>query len=323
MNTRQMVKRYCLEHDMLPYPNGITVARISHVDYREYNDNTGQKQIGYDLFLQGFRVPLRLNNTRIKILELLYGEETDHWPGQLVGLQVGVVVAYGTAKPSITIAPQRPLENATPVDEGGNPLGESGPRATLRPRPESPFNGAARGAEMHGASAFMPCMPSVATMRSPAPATSAMQEQLNAVHIGIDKALVVLDEMQQRGVTINRAREHVARCGAGSLVSGVPIDQWPESVLPHLKVLLRYLPRSRAPWAPTQVAVERAKLERTAVPDTSCPPTTPAAPTDPASRQPPGLAGAAASTALAPGRDAGVGIDPDPSGGMTDDDIPF
>ena len=119
MDADRLKKAYRLEYYHLPNPQGINVVQIQGIDSEE----AGQPPNTYwrhNLMLVGYRVPLRLNNTRIDVLSMMFGRETEGWIGKKIGLMVNAVSHYGKTEMNINIVvtPPPPDTPITPLPQG-------------------------------------------------------------------------------------------------------------------------------------------------------------------------------------------------------------
>lgn len=82
----------------LPNPNGMNVAQIKGVDQEEYTskeNGISVRKVRGLLWLEGFRLPLRLYNWRLDILIAILGGETNDWIGRKIGLYVAPKESFG------------------------------------------------------------------------------------------------------------------------------------------------------------------------------------------------------------------------------------
>lgn len=112
----QFVKRYALEPDDLPIAHGANIVVIESIDSEEYIDpTTRMPTTRHRLILAGWEHPLRLNNTRIKVLQQMFGPRVEDAIGKKIVLTVAATQSYGEVKPCINIHPFAPDQNAAPV----------------------------------------------------------------------------------------------------------------------------------------------------------------------------------------------------------------
>ena len=117
MHIDLLKKRYNLDHVDLPHQNGApNVVQMHSIDTENYMGQENGRptpMVRHKLWLYGCKLPLSLNNTRLDIIGLIYGPDTDGWAGQKLALQSGAVSAYGKTKMGILIIPQAPAQDAT------------------------------------------------------------------------------------------------------------------------------------------------------------------------------------------------------------------
>jgi len=111
------VKTYCLEPEHLPNPHGPNVVVIEGLDSEEYTGTENKPQVRHRLWLAGWDVPLRLNNTRVKVLQNILGPRTEDAIGRKIVLTIVAANNYGEYKAAINIHPFAPQPDApvTPV----------------------------------------------------------------------------------------------------------------------------------------------------------------------------------------------------------------
>lgn len=112
----QFVKKYALEAEDLPSPHGPNVMVIDSIDTEEYqNPQSRENRTRHLLYFVGWNVPLRLNNTRIKVIESMFGPNTEDAIGKRVVLVVAAENQYGQVKTTIHIHPFVCDQTATPA----------------------------------------------------------------------------------------------------------------------------------------------------------------------------------------------------------------
>lgn len=110
------IKKYCIEPEDLPAPHGPNVVVIETMDTEEAKDfQTQQPYERHLLYLVGWRLPLRLNNTRIQIIQNLFGPRVEDCLGKKIALMVGMENSFGKPKPVINIHPFLASVDAEPV----------------------------------------------------------------------------------------------------------------------------------------------------------------------------------------------------------------
>lgn len=139
MNVKELKTKYCLEAEDLPNKNGINVLSIVDLERSTFTANEGGRQVPKtrtNLWFRELQLPLRLNNTRLDILEKLLGSETDHWKGRKIGLFIAAVSEYGKTKLTILIDLQ--------VHDAPGPQIGSGPvtQGQIVAKPDAPIGDA-------------------------------------------------------------------------------------------------------------------------------------------------------------------------------------
>lgn len=109
-------QKYVIEPDDLPNPHGPNVVVIESIDSEEYTDiKSKEVRTRHNLYLAGWDKPLRLNNTRVDIIKMLFGPSTEQAIGGKIALLVGMSNAYGETRPVITIHAYAPHQDAEPA----------------------------------------------------------------------------------------------------------------------------------------------------------------------------------------------------------------
>lgn len=161
MNVRELRRHKWLHYTELPYADRVSVMVIHGLEtvYEPITDDRGF-QIGEEpvhlMHFVGYPKAMKLNNTRLDVLDSLFGPETDEWVGRKVGLIPAAVTYYGKTQIDITVwaQPVDQYEPTPPVSRRfaqavasskANPPGAMG-RAGNRTLP-APVAGPAIGAE--------------------------------------------------------------------------------------------------------------------------------------------------------------------------------
>lgn len=110
-----MKKKYEITVDDLPSQVGPNVVVIEGFDAEEGVDQDGQPFTRHQVWFAGWSLPLRLNNTRIEMLEQILGKNTEDCIGRKIALVATSTSAYGKTKITIGIHPYAVSEAARPV----------------------------------------------------------------------------------------------------------------------------------------------------------------------------------------------------------------
>lgn len=196
----QFKAKYELEVQDLPNPALPNVFVVERLDSEEAQNSDGEKYTRHNLFFAGIEYPLRLNNTRIDIIQNLHGEHTENAVGKKLALIAGANTSFGKSKIGINIHP-------FPVPEGTPPVAIPASIAA-----KNPFR---RQTAQHYGVQFL--AENAALPPSPAAATTAVNE--NAV-LGPERAAAIMVNLRARGKTWDDLCKHLAMHGLGQFVQG-------------------------------------------------------------------------------------------------------
>lgn len=204
------IKKNCIEPEDLPNPHGPNIVVIETMDTEEAKDfKTQQPYERHLLFLAGWRLPFRLNNTRIKIIRELFGDRVEDCLGKKIVLMVGMDNSFGEARPVINIHPFVPNQAAEP-----NPV-PSRLSVTEKRRLEA--------ASMYGVAITPPSFRIPG--HSPSPSSPAVRSGNPAAKLGEENAAKLLITLRERGKDWDWMVAHLKRDGMGAMVDGkLPAD---------------------------------------------------------------------------------------------------
>jgi hypothetical protein len=205
MDARQLKTAYAIEAPDLPNPQG-TIVQITGIDteYSQQLENgIAKDRITHQLKLHGWRLPLRLNNTKVDTLIAIFGSETDQWIGRKVVLCAMPVTAFGQTKLGITIMPLLQDAPITPAPQhmmprlNGSPMGGQGFRLPQQGGawPQQPQTGMQAAQSIAAGVSAAYALPGTPT--APAAPQSPPADQL--APLGIPRAAKLLTELYKRG----------------------------------------------------------------------------------------------------------------------------
>ena len=181
MDARLLKKAYAIDPLDLPNPQG-TVVQIVGVDteYAVFVENgVSVERAQHILRLHGWRLPLRLNNTKVDSLVAILGPETDLWIGRKVVLTAVPITTYGQTKLGVAIVPLQGDQPVTNVPE----------HMLAAPRAGQGRPGLAGGVRGHAGS--LPASPLQQLAQPPAPAR-------NTTPLGEERAVQLLVQLRVR-----------------------------------------------------------------------------------------------------------------------------
>lgn len=224
MDANSLLKKYCLDETHMPNPQGMNVVQISRIDSEEYTKKEGRQQIRevrHLLYLQGFDLPLRLYNMRLKILIALLGPETDLWIGKKIGLFVSAQMNYGEVETTLMIHVQ--------------PIDQSIPAVSQRRFSQLPA----------GASNWPPNQAPLAAAHASAQQASTSPAR-DVAAIGIEAAAEVCCQLAERGKTWDDLRIYLNANGLGELIAGKLPPDCPKAIRNGVETYLRSMPKCAA-----------------------------------------------------------------------------
>ncbi len=273
------VKTYCLEPEHLPNPHGSNIVVIEGLDSEEYNGADGKPQVRHRLWLAGWDVPLRLNNTRIKVLQTILGPRTEDAIGRKIVLTVVAQNNYGEFKAAINIHPFAPQPDSpvTPVPARlatRSPLRLASAATygvTVAPAAFTlPPGSAQPGNTMPGPA---PGLPTPHAM--PAAGGGGGAVRPSGQKLGNEFAAKLIVELRKRNWTWDRLVAHFRQHGMAALVAA--------ELPPDCDAALRTPAWAILKTQPMTVAVDEAATIQQLIASWTPPPTpTPPAPTAPA-----------------------------------------
>lgn len=199
------IRKTCIEPDDLPIPHGPNIVVIETMNTEEAKDFATQKPYErHVLFLVGWLLPLRLNNTRINVLQQLFGPRVEDCFGKKIALMISADNSYGKVKASINIHPFVPNQAAEPVPVPHR-LG-----VTDRRRLEA--------AAMHGVQIDRPSF-RVPKEMMPA-STPAVHSGNPSAKLGDVNAAKLMLALRERGKDWSWLVAHLKRDGMGAMVDG-------------------------------------------------------------------------------------------------------
>lgn len=227
-NINKLMTRYSLEIDDLPDPQGVNIVKVHRFDSEEYSATENGRPINkirHLVYFEGFKLPLRMNNTRLKVLASILGsEQTEDWYSRKIGLQVGVVSSYGEVKQTVVIYPMAVDQNAPAVFQRGVHRVQAAPTHNALPQITPP------GSIAQSAGA-LPAGPGGQNVSPTA-----------AGPIGKDSAAKMLWALKSRGKTWQDLLDHLKRSGADQGCQGVMPYEVPGHVIPWYQQYCRGFP---------------------------------------------------------------------------------
>lgn len=221
-----------LDIEHLPNPEGVTIVRITGLDSEDVTVMESGRRVNktqHMVHLEGWSKPLKLNNMRIQTLIKLFGEDTNNWVGQVIGLTVEDVEEFGEMVARIVI-------NRRPVGE-----------VPLTPVPE--LYAAKR-------SGFrLPSMTTPANPFQPAEPKTPSATPADGAVVGFDNAAAIVVNLHARGKTWDDLVVHARKLAMGHLVDGKRPDLAPSAILTLARTYIGGFPRT------TNVDVEKLTRE--------------------------------------------------------------
>jgi len=226
----------------------VTVVTIRQLDYFTITNDGGQPEIVYTLFLEEFKLPMKLKMTDAKALGAQLSEDTDNWPGAVIGIQPRMLKIGNDPEEKWTIDIYPKLNPGMLPSIPRN----SDPQIQWTQSPGMP------PLTVHGA---------LPAARGAAPGQLPTMGQVSAV-IG-DKGVVVANEFAKRKEGLGTFYEWlISGSGAPAAISasieGVPLSEWPSETLPWIKKYLGMKPVSGGQLLPS----EAAKMANEIIPGT-------------------------------------------------------
>ena len=268
---------YMIEPHMLPDPSQPTIAIIEDVKTEQAIDQeTGEKYDRTLLFLVGWQVPLRLNNTLIDTIQVLFGSSPAACIGGRISLKPEMRTAYGKSKLAvgIDVVPVDQNAMATPVparfyvqDKERMMLAEDSGVQRIRTNVFAALRGTA-GALGAGPAA----RPQPGGWAAP-PVPSALPA-LSSKPMGNDSAVGLMIQLASRGKDWGWMVNHLMRVGMGEAVQGRIPPESDESIKRVVWGVIKDLPVVRD-FSEQEVAHERQRLVSSWEPPAAAP--TPAA----------------------------------------------
>jgi len=310
---------YMIEPHMLPDPSQPTIAIIEDVKTEQATDlETGEKYDRTLLYLVGWHVPLRLNNTLIDTLQVLFGPSPAGCIGGRISLKPEMRTAYGKSKLAvgIDVVPVNQNAPATPVparffvqDKDRMMLAEDSGVERLR----LGFLGTARGAAgaLGAGTATRPQAGSWA-----APSLPGSVPALAGKTLGNDSAVKLIINLASRGKDWGWMVNHLMRVGMREAVEGRIPPDCDESIKTVVWGVIKDLPIVKN-FSEDEVAAERLRLVGSWEP--------PAAPAAPAAPAPAAGEVIDRNTGVVTPADPAMSFKPSkaPAPAVNDDDIPF
>jgi hypothetical protein len=306
-------KKYALDPEDLPIPNGPNIVVIEGVDTEEFKNDEGETVTRTVLTLVGFSVPLRLNNEKIDTLAAMFGSNIEDAIGQKITLLSSFANIYGKTKPVIDIHPHVPDAEAVPVIVPSH----LGCKSVFRMQRAMEY-----GVRIASPNAALPRAgarpPGAAQPGAGGGGAAAPVKQLTAATLGKERAAKLLQLLRVKNRTWTWLADALARDGMGELIIGKePFDAAP-AVAQLAWSKLKPLPDVGEVGTPEAMAAELAATVAAWEP----PPAPPA---------PPAPAPAAGDVIdrntgeVQPGAGPAISFKPSkaPAPAVNDDDIPF
>ena len=301
-------KKYALDPEDLPIPNGPNIVVIEGVDTEEFKNDEGEAVTRTVLTLVGFSVPLRLNNEKIDTLAAMFGSNIEDAIGQKITLLSSFANIYGKTKPVIDIHPHVPDADAAPVTVPSH----LGCKSVFRMQRAMEY-----GVRIASPNAALPrggARPPAAAQPGTGSAAAAPVKQLTAATLGKERAAKLLQLLRVKNRTWTWLADALARDGMGELIIGKePFDAAP-AVAQLAWAKLKPLPDVGEVGTPEAMAAELAATVAAWEP--------PAAPAAPAP-----AAGEVIdrNTGVVTPADPSMSFKPSkaPAPAVNDDDIPF
>lgn len=218
MDANDLLQKYCIDETHLPNPTGMNVVEIKAIDTEEYTSFDGGRKVTkrrHLLWLSGFDLPFRLNNTRLKLLIALLGRETNGWIGKKIGIYVSAQMSYGEVVTSLMIHIQ-------PIDQSLPPVSQR--RFSQLP------SGAPGGA-------WPPQTPPGST------SIQVASPDVDMTPIGTDAAAEVCCQLEERGKTWDDLRIFLNANGLGELIAGKHPGDCPKAIRSALRSFLASVPK--------------------------------------------------------------------------------
>lgn len=218
MNANDLLQKYCIDETHLPNPTGMNVVEIKAIDTEEYTAFEQGRKVSkrrHLLWLAGFDLPFRLNNTRLKLLIALLGQETNGWIGKKIGIYVSAQMSYGEVVTSLMIHIQPIDQSIPPVSQ--RRFSQLPPGAPGGWPPQSPPPGAL--------------------------ATQVNSPDSDMTPIGTDAAAEVCCQLEERGKTWDDLRIFLNANGLGEMIAGKHPGDCPKAIRSTLRSFLASSPK--------------------------------------------------------------------------------
>ena len=215
-------KKYALDPEDLPIPNGPNIVVIEGVDTEQFKNDEGEEVTRTVLTLVGFSVPLRLNNEKIDTLAAMFGSNIEDAIGQKITLLSSFANIYGKTKPVIDIHPHVPDAEAVPVIVPSH----LGCKSVFRMQRAMEY-----GVRIASPNAALPrggARPPGAVQPGAGSAAAAPVKQLTSATLGKERAAKLLQLLRVKNRTWTWLADALARDGMGELIIGKePFDAAP------------------------------------------------------------------------------------------------
>ncbi|MFN7019853.1 MAG: hypothetical protein ACK4WH_00820 [Phycisphaerales bacterium] len=266
MDARQLLRYYNIEPFHLEQ-NRMTIVEIARFDSEQIEHGNQAGEWKHKLYFTGWRLPLKLNNTRINILMAMFGQNTDAWVGRRIGLFVGVANHYGKSEPCVMIHLQPPPDG-TPLTDlpAGHPCRGSLP----------PGHPAAAMASALGPRNVPAASPPVSAHRDAPvrPESATSQGSFDTRKLGQRNAANFSSALAEQGATL---ASFVAWCrvhdrALHDMLWDKEVEDWPRGATPVMQRYLREMPADHAASAPSdqsRTAVAAGLEPRTEIPATA------------------------------------------------------
>lgn len=250
----ELVPKYRIDPDDLPMPHAPNVVVIERVEFERKEDKRkkGEFYNQVELYLFGWNVPLRLNQTKIKQLRDMFGDDINAAHGKKIALTIIVDTDdNGNPRPAINIHPYVvpehteptpvPLRLAVQSDHGRRGAAHYGVQmagSDGQPRPMLPASSPKPDWRTQGASKVEP-----AQGRWGEEPPRARPERTGEP-IGLGKALEVYKTLHQRGRMKGDLIAHVGKTDTrlADQMAATPASEWPDVVLDFARALCQSLP---------------------------------------------------------------------------------
>ena len=233
MDARLLKTRYCIEHSDLPSQQA-TIVQIVGIDKEYFEGDDGIQKERSIIFFHGWRLPLRINNTRLDTLIAILGGETDLWIGKKIMLAAMPVSKFGRTEMDVVIHPM-PAPDEAPHTPPPLHMLPTQQRGRVGPRLGQV------GAQSYGSPHGHMHTPAIA---APTAAAALPGGAATTGPIGVERAVEIGVCLKARNKTTEELTAFLRKSLPFAALAGL-LPVWSASLLPTIKQYLVCFPRVR------------------------------------------------------------------------------